>query len=143
MPFNGNPTAVRRIVLEGGGFVDRLKAYLPCLTLDVDQAYHELMYAIVESLRYRDKAATKTVEMYRALERNLDSSLGVKHALMDVVRDFTLYLYFQIENHDFYDADGVLMFTYMIHPDKNFDAVLLNSIIQLTWNGEVYAPAPN
>lgn len=133
-------TPMRRVVLEGNGYVDLLKSYLPYLTQDVDAAYHELMYAIIESIRYRDKAVHYMVDMYRALERNIDYGVCVKQELIATVKDFALQLYFQLENNNFYDDQGVLMFTYVRHPDPSFDDVMLTGIIQLTYNGAWYEP---
>jgi hypothetical protein len=132
---------LKRIVLSGGDHTVTLKALLPSLTTEPEQAYHEFMGTIVESIRYRDKAITHIVEMLQALDRNLVAQYTrIRPQIVAVVRALAMDLFFQAEAHKLYSDRDTLMYIYCRHPDYSFDDVLLSEILPLTWNGRYYEP---
>ena len=132
---------VRRIVLSGGDYITALKVLLATLTPDVMQAYHEFMAALVESIRYRDRAITGIVMMVDSLDKNLAKQYApMRSEIVAVVRDLAMSLYFQAEEFKLYNDKSILMYVYYRHPDFAFDDVVLSGIIPLGWNGVLYEP---
>lgn len=142
-PDNYNP--YRRILISGEGLVLKFRSLLPMLTKDVNQAFHELMYALVEAVRYRDKAMQEIVEITRNLARNVATLSVVVNeeyasAYQDIVRtvrDLALSIFYQCEEHRLYDDRGVLQFTYFPNPDPYFPDIILNGVVRLTYNPTV------
>jgi len=133
--------SVRRIVLTGGDDITTLKELLASITHEVVQAYHEFMAALVESIRYRDRAITGIVMMIDNLDKNLEKQYTpMRSEIVAVVRSLAMSLYFQAEDCKLYNDKSILMYVYYRHPDFTFDDVVLSGIIPLGWNGEFYEP---
>lgn len=135
-----NYTPFRRVILQGNGHVERLRFFLPYITDKPLVATHELLNAMVEALRYRDKAMPKIVAMVEALEDNIAPWVACRQEIINTVKDLILDVYYQLEDYNLYDDRGMLMYTYFRHPDEQFDDIILSSIIQLTFNGQFYEP---
>lgn len=130
---------LKRIVLPGEDFVTSLKAQLGSVTEDIEQAYHEFMHAIVEAIRFRDKAMTQIVLMVQHLDKTLTAQyVPNRPQLVRLVRDFSMHLLFIAETYKLYNEKSMLMFTYCRHPDASFSDVLLTEILPLAWNGHLY-----
>lgn len=130
-----------RVILDGGDYTVTLKVLLSHITQDVGQAYHEFMYVIVESFRFRDRAITEIVMMVHNLDKTLESQYTpMRDPIVKLVRDLAMSLYFQAEEHRLYNERSMLMYTYYRHPDLTFDDVVLTNIIPLEWNGRFYEP---
>lgn len=130
---------LRRVVLAGGGDVTTLKVLLSSLTADVQQAYHEFMSGIIESIRYRDRAMSSAIMMLKSLDENLARQYYLHRTQMvALVKHLVMDLMYQLEDFNLYDKEGVLMYTYYRHPDPTFPDVVLTCIIPLTWNGILY-----
>lgn len=132
---------LNRVVLSGQDYVTTLKALLPAITSEPVQAYHEFMGVLVEAIRYQDKAIPAVVSMIKSLDANLVAQYTpVRPQIVAVVRDLTMHLLYQAQEHQLYNDRAVLMYTYFRHPDYSFDDVMLTSILPLTWNGHLYEP---
>lgn len=133
---------VTRVVLAGGDLVPTLKVLLTSITGEVDQAYHEFMGVIVESIRFRDRAISDIVLMVQNLDKNLSAQyyVSTRPQMVKVVRDLAMDLFFQAESFKLYNDRGMLMYTYYRHPDPQYDDIILTGIIPLQWNGKLYEP---
>jgi len=134
---NQSTVPYRRVILDTNGWITKLRYLLPYLTEDVDEAFRGMMYAIVESVRYRDKAMRDIVAMVAALEQNIEYGCSVKQELVTTVKELAKEIYFRVEEYNLYNEDGLLMYTYFWHPDTSFEDVMLISVIQLTYNPTV------
>jgi lactam utilization protein B len=130
----------RRLMLNTGGWVTKFRFLLPFLTEDIDQAFHEILYVMIESMRYRDKAMREIVTMVKNLEQTIDVWVTCKEEIVRTLKQLALEIYFQAEALHLYNEDGILMYTYSPHPDPHFEDVMLISVPQLTWNGALYEP---
>jgi hypothetical protein len=133
-----------RVIISSDGWVEKLRFFLPYLTTDRDEALRGILYAVVESVRYRDKAMREIVTMVKALERNLDYGVSVKAEIVHTVKELAKEVYFQVEGLHLYNDRGVLMYTYFWNPEPTFDDIILIPIGLLTYNPSVpcYEPRP-
>lgn len=137
MQSNSFTQPYRRLIIGTNGWVTKFRFLLPFLTEDVDQAFHEIMYVVVESVRYRDKAMREIVAMVKNLEHRVDIWVTCKDEIVNTLKQLAMEVYFQAEELKLYNDDGILMYTYIPHPDPDFDDITLISIIQLTYNPSV------
>jgi hypothetical protein len=128
----------RRLIINTEGWVTQFRFLLPNLTPDVDQAFHEILYVVIEAVRYRDKAMEHIVAMVKNFDTNVGVWVNCKAQLVNALKRLALEIYFQAESLHLYNREGLLMYTYSPHPDPHFDDVVLISIPQLTWNGALY-----
>jgi hypothetical protein len=126
-----------RTIITTNGWIEKLRALLPHVTDNVDEAFRGLVNAVVESVRYRDKAMREIVVMSQALEHNLDYGVTVKKELVTTIKELAKEVYFQVESYNLYNESGILMYTYFWHPDTGFDDIILHPIISLTYNPTV------
>jgi hypothetical protein len=130
-------TPYSRMLISGEGWIEKLRFFLPYITENVDEAFRGLMYAVVESVRYRNKAMREIVTMAQALERNVDYGVTVKQEFVRTVKELAKEIYFQVEAFNLYNEDGILMYTYFSHPEPSFTDIILIPIIPLTYNPTV------
>jgi hypothetical protein len=126
-----------RVVIAGDGYVRQFKDMLATLTKDVEEAYHGFVYRMVECLRYRDKVETEIQHALQSLELNLKQiDYANTAAFVQLVSDMSGYLFDSFKSNRMYSGDGVLNYTYLKHPDKNFEDFLFGDVLRLPYKRE-------
>lgn len=134
MRYYEHKEPVKRYVLDGEGLTTRLKELLGYFVDDVPQAYHELMNRLVESARCKDKAMAEISANMDALEYNVPQDFQYREELIHVMRDLSLLIFFQIDNHRLYNERGMLDYVYERHPDMSFSDIVLRNILLLPYH---------
>lgn len=131
---------IKQVILSMEDHCTVLKTLLSGMVDNPMQAYHELIHAVVEAVRWRDRSTTEIVRLVTSVHRNMSDDVACKAVFAKVLRTIAQSIQYQAEAYNLYDDKGVMMFTYHRHPSDSFDDVMVASIIPLKYNGGIYEP---